>query len=487
MNVLVKTPLDLLFAYQRRWYDDHARFKCGVWSRQTGKDFTQGGEIVSDCHWLDTGDKRTALNATTWMIAAPSERQSLESLGKVREWSEAFDVAVADYQEDRDAPGTLLKSGTIIFSNGSRVIAVPGRADTVRGMSCNLALTEFAFFDDPDATWRAVLPSITNPLRGGQKKVRVISTPNGKTGRGARFFKIVDENLLNPKAGRKQVWSVHKVTIEDAVKDGLPVNIEELRAAIDDNEAWAQEFMVEFLDGSAVLLPYDLISLAESPDATLSCDPALFAAGAGSHPMELYCGIDFGRSSDPTVCWTLDRVGPLLVTREVLVLQSMSTPDQEAILNSRVAAARLTSLDYTGPGIGLGDYLAKTHNKFDPTAHEFGKVDLVTFTPGIKRLIFPRLRRAFEAPTSVRIPIDVDVREDLHAYQQTFTGGQFTYSAPRTVSGHSDRCTALALALKAADSMTVMPFKPTPFGGRRSSAMRARRASHVSAREEVFA
>lgn len=268
MNIIVKTPIDLLFKYQRRWYDDHARFKCGVWSRQTGKDFSEGGEIVSDCHFLDDGQKRTALNSTTWMIAAPSERQSLESLQKVHEWSDAFEVAVADYQEVRDAPGTLLKSGTIIFGNGSRVIAVPGRADTVRGMSCNLDLTEFAFFDDPDATWRAVLPSITNPLRGGEKKVRVISTPNGKTGRGARFFKIVDENLLNPKAGRKQVWSVHKVTIEDAVKDGLPVNIEELREAIDDNEAWAQEFMCEFLDGSAVLLPYDLIQLAEWPRPT---------------------------------------------------------------------------------------------------------------------------------------------------------------------------------------------------------------------------
>lgn len=471
MTAIVKSPLDLLFSYQRKWYDDRARFKCGVWSRQTGKDFSTSGEIVADCHWLADGAPRTALNATTWMIAAPSERQSLETLAKVKEWGEAFEVAVANYQEDRDAPGTLLKSGTITFGNGSRVIAVPGRPDTVRGMSCNLALTEFAFFDDPDATWKAVLPSITNPLRGGEKKVRVISTPNGKTGRGARFYKIVDENLLNPKEGRKQVWSVHKVTINDAVAAGLPVNVEELRVAIDDNEAWAQEFLCEFLDGSAVLLPYDLIALAESPDATLACDPAIFApTAAGQHPLELYCGIDFGRTSDPTVCWTWERVGSLLVTREVLVLANMSTPDQEAILTSRVKAARLTALDYTGPGIGLGDYLVKTHRRWKPEDHEFGKVDLVTFTPQVKRLLFPRLRRAFEAPTSVRVPIDVDVREDLHAYQQTFSNGQFSYDAPRTKAGHSDRCTAAALGLKAADSMVGASAPPR-------SAPRARRAS----------
>ena len=32
---------------------------------------------------------------------------------------------------------------------------------------------------------------MTNPLRGGEKKVRLISTPNGKSGPGARFYKIM--------------------------------------------------------------------------------------------------------------------------------------------------------------------------------------------------------------------------------------------------------------------------------------------------------
>ena len=48
---------------------------------------------------------------------------------------------------------------------------MPGRPDTVRGKSANVILTEFDFFDDPLATWRAILPSITNPLRGGEKKI----------------------------------------------------------------------------------------------------------------------------------------------------------------------------------------------------------------------------------------------------------------------------------------------------------------------------
>jgi phage FluMu gp28-like protein len=42
------------------------------------------------------------------------------------------------------------------------------------------------------------------------------------------------------------------------------------------------------------------------------------------------------------------------------------------------------------------------------------------------------------------------VREDLHAMQQVVTNGQYNYWAPRTREGHSDRCTALALAVRAA-------------------------------------
>ena len=70
--------------------------------------------------------------------------------------------------------------------------------------------------------------------------------------------------------------------------------------------------------------PYDLIATAESASATVSCDPAIYRG----NKLGLRLGIDFGRTNDPTVCWTLERVGDVLVTREVLVLRNMSVPDQ---------------------------------------------------------------------------------------------------------------------------------------------------------------
>lgn len=447
------TPRSILLPYQRTWSDDLSRFKAGVWSRQTGKDFSSAEEIVSDC---------LQRKKTQWLIGAPSERQSLETLAKCREWAEAYKLAIESQVEVNETtdPGALLKSSEIIFANGSRVVAVPGRPDTVRGFSANVLLTEFAFFEDAEATWRAILPSITNPLRGGEKKIRVISTPNGKAG---RFFKIVDENLLNPQPGRKMSWSVHKVTIHDAVRMGLPVDIEQLREGMDDAEGFAQEFECEFLDSSNVLLPYDIIALAESADASefIGGD---FWQGSGS---QIFLGIDFGRTNDPTVCWALEKVGDVLVTREVLVLKGMSSPAQQAALAMRIKRASRVCFDYTGPGIGLGDYLVKDHKRWRPEAHEFGKIELCTFTLGFKREIFPKLRRAFEAPVKLRIPISKTVREDLHEMRQIVKNGEYTYAAPRTADGHSDRCTALALAVRAAGKASG-PFssKSIPRGER---------------------
>jgi len=429
-----KDPRSLLLEYQFADFHDRSRFKASLQARQTGKDFTGEGEAVEDC-LLRPG--------TDWMIAAPSERQAVDSLDQGKIWAEAFDLAIKSYEIERESlhPQSLLKSAEIVFDrNGSRMRAVPGKPDTVRGRSANIYLTEFDFFENPAATWRAILPSITNPLRGGEKKVRLKTTPNGK---GSAMHRIWT------KEDRRMRWSRRIVTIYQAVLMGLPVDIEQVREALDDPEGWAQEFECEFLDSSNVLLPYDIIALAESADAHEFADPAFWDASGGP-PVVL--GIDFGRTNDPTVCYALERVGDILWTREVLCERGISTPDQETMLHKRITRASRVCFDYTGPGIGLGDYLVKAHGEWAPEQHKFGKIELCTFTPGLKREIFPKLRRAFEAPVKLRVPISIAVREDLHAMKQIVRNGEYSYAAPRTAEGHSDRCTAIALALRAAGS-----------------------------------
>jgi phage FluMu gp28-like protein len=80
------------------------------------------------------------------------------------------------------------------------------------------------------------------------------------------------------------------------------------------------------------------------------------------------------------------------------------------------------------------------------------------------------------------VPISIEIREDLHAMQQVIRNGEYSYTAPRTAEGHSDRCTALALAVRAAASQAAGFFIPERFqGSRYSKAMSARGSRAVMA------
>lgn len=445
------SPLDLMLSYQRAWKEDDWRFKIGLMARQVGKDFSMGGEGVASIYEQEI----QKLKHAGWLLAAPSERQSLESLEKWKEWTEAFQLAVADVIEEREDPRnseSLLKSSTIVYPHGSRVIAVPGKPGTVRGFSMNVAATEFGFFEQPDETLRALMPSITNPLRGGLKRIRLISTPNGA---GTKFHELCTKAVKRgtPQwdafvaAGAKGLWSLHKVTIHDAVAQGLPVDIEELRAALNDPEGWAQEYECEFMDTAGVLLPYELIALCESQSASMVAPSDYWAATQRPFPIDL--GIDFGRKKDLTVCLAAEKIADMQIVREVLELRAMSTPDQVDHLRPRIRAARRVALDYTGPGVGLGDYLVKEFGEWRPEADKFGKVELCTFTNALKVDIFPKMKMAFEA-RRLAVPVSREFREDLHSVYRIVTpGGSVSYGAPHTNDGHADRCTALALCVRA--------------------------------------
>ena len=428
----------MLLPYQRTFNDDKARFKTGVFSRQTGKSTITAHEAAEAC--LTNPED-------LWVVMSAGERQALEWHSKLHDWADCYRIAIEDYAEDRAFAEALLAKSETRFANGSRVVSIPANPMTARGYSANFILDEFDYHDDQDAVWRAVYPSITNPMGGSlsgrfralrdgrqtltvERRMIVVSTYNGKR----KMWSLMQD----------PTWSRHKVTIHDAVAQGLPVNIEELKAGLNDPEAWAQEYECEPMDSSNVLLPYDLIAMAESAEAT-----EFNTVPDSGHGNPIFLGIDFGRQNDPSVCWMLERIGDVNWTREVLVLEKMDTPSQQEILRSRVRAAQRVCFDYTGPGIGLGDYLAQEFGEWKPQEHRFGRIELCNFSAPFKRELFPKFRRAFEAPTSIRIPISREIREDLHAMRQIVTNGSYNYWAPRTRDGHSDRCTAGALAIRA--------------------------------------
>jgi phage FluMu gp28-like protein len=411
----VLSPVDLLLPYQRKWFDDRARFKMGMWSRQTGKSFANAAEIVADCQ-LNSG--------AMWVVLSVGERQALEWMQKGRQWTEAFDLTIKSYDEFRDHKEALINSAEIKYDNGSRIVAIPANPATARGYSANLFLDEFAFHERPDEIWKAIYPSISNPLKG-KLKLRISSTPNGK---GNKFYELWTKN---------NSYSKHLLTVYDAVAQGLPLDPEELKAAIDDPDAWAQEYLCEFIDSTSILLPYELIAGCESDQAAM--DEAVLDKPAGS---QIFCGVDIGRKKDLTVCWTIEKLGDVCWTREVLCLERMPFADQLDILCTRIAAADRAAVDSTGIGAMIAEELARKFGTY--------RVSECQFSAAFKGEIMTHLRRMFE-DRAVRIPVNRTVREDLHSLQKiTSQTGGVKYSAPRTDDGHADRSTALALALHAA-------------------------------------
>jgi phage FluMu gp28-like protein len=150
-------------------------------------------------------------------------------------------------------------------------------------------------------------------------------------------------------------------------------------------------------------------------------------------------------------------LGDVQQTVEVLEMDRTPTPEQVERLRPRLRKVRRVCLDYTGPGVGLGDYLAKEFGEYDPARHKFGKIELCNFSNTLKMEIFSKLRMAFEK-RGLRVPVSRAIREDLHSLNRVSTpAGQITYRAPHSADGHADRCSALALAMRATGGSVRRP------------------------------
>ena len=436
-RTLQASPFDLLLPYQKRWVSDSARFKIWLKSRQIGGSLAAAFEVVADA--IQSG--------SDWIILSAGERQALEFMEKVHRVGQIFCDAIEQRTGKPCRPET--KASQIRFPNGARVLALPANASTARGYSANLVLDEFAFHQDPAEIWRAVFPIITNPLRGNLK-LRIVSTP---AGRNNKFHDLWSE---------APDFSRHKTSVYDAVEQGLALDIDELKANLADPDGWAQEFECQFMEHSTQVFPHDLVTSCEFPmtddrgpksrsrimrrfegtGSRFALEQGDLELTAHPTPHPLFVGIDIGRRKDLTVAWTLERKNGILWTREIQILDKMPFPEQEALLTERVSRARYIAIDATGIGGPVSEHLARRLGQF--------KLDAVNFTSDRKRELFSRAKKAFQAQ-SVRIPKDDRLRDELASIQRIVTPqGLVKYSAARTRDGHSDRATALALALHAA-------------------------------------
>lgn len=412
----------LLYRYQRSWISDPARFKLGKFARQTGKTFTTTLETVDDAFASAIAERRTR-----WVILSRGERQAKEAMDEgVKRHAKAYGLAFTETDYDwKSEVGTSFRAMEIDLPHGSRITALPANPDTARGFSANVFLDEFAFHKDSGAIWKALFPVISAGW-----KLRVTSTPNGKSG---KFYEL--------DTGKDELWSRHSVDIYQAVADGLPRNIDELRAGIADEDAWAQEYELKYLDEASAWLSYELITSCEDPGAG---DPAGYQGGP------CFVGRDIGRRNDLHVIYVFEQIGDVLWERERVEQKRATFADMDEEFDRIMRTYRVARacIDQTGMG----------EKPVEDAQRRYGsRVEGVLFTGPNKLIMATAGKERFEDRT-VRIKEgDPALRSDLHKLRKIASAT----GAPRFVAerddDHADRTWAAFLGINAASTAYQEP------------------------------
>lgn len=420
----------ILYDYQKRWLQDDSRFKVAMFARQTGKTFTTTLEIVLDCMAAEARGEKAR-----WVILSRGERQAKEAINAgVKVHLDAMGVA-CEIMEVPFKEDTTINALEVIFPSGSKITALPANPDTARGFSANVFLDEFAFHQDSREIWKALFPVISAGW-----KLRVVSTPNGK---GNKFYELMTD-LSNTE------WSRHQTDIYQAVADGLPRNIEQLRKGLNDEDAWAQEFELKWLDEASSWLSYDLIDSVESPLAGL---PEQYAGNP------CFVGVDIGVRNDLFVIWVVEMVGDVAWTREIIALKRASFAEQDAELDRIFTTYHVirACIDQTGLG----------EKPVEDAKRRFGeyRIEGVIFSQASKMMLATLGKEAFE-DKRLRIPQgDKALRDDLHKLKKvTGANGQPRFIAESDSAGHADRTWACFLALYASTNVqqSVRPLARKP-------------------------
>lgn len=415
-----KQPAIQLFNYQKQWLLDRERFKIAMFARQTGKTFTSTLEIVDDCFEVESRGGRTR-----WVILSRGERQAKEAMEEgVKKHCRAYNMAVQEIEgEFKGSNGERFTMLDVVLPGGSRITALPANPDTARGFSANVFLDEFAFHQDSRKIWTALFPVISNGW-----KLRITSTPNGK---GNKFYELMTDKKL------ADVWSRHVVDIHRAVADGLPRNIEEMRAALNDEDAWAQEFELKWLDEASSWLSYELINDVEHDQAGR---PDLYTGGP------CFVGVDIGARNDLFVIWVVEQVGDVYWTREIITRKRAPFHEQDALLDDVFARYRVLRccMDQTGMGEKPVEDAKRRHGSM--------RVEGVIFGTASKLTMATRGKEVFQ-DMQIRIPLgDTELRNDLHKLQKIAgPTGAPRFVAESDSAGHADRTWACFLALIASD------------------------------------
>lgn len=464
--------------YQLAWLDDTSTVKFWEKSRRIGADYVESyAALVS---------RLAGLNPRDYWYSSADESAAVEQCLYTKRWAELFNLVAEEVEgvELIDGSEQRVMSLTLPEINGRRVrmsfmTSSPNRFRSKGGDVC---LSEFAHHKAADEMWKAAAPTAT---RGGT--IAVISTHNGEH---SEFHRLIGQARTTAE-GRGRAGdlaaSIHRVTIDDAIEQGIVENINEhqrtaftresfrahLRSLCGDDDRWNEEYLCIPSAQSASFFPTVLLRECVGREVpTPTNDLGRFLADIDARvrklqPSAINMGCDVGRKNDRFVIWAWGRCGTQRVPMGALVYHGRDFADMETALNAVMGAmfgsdggglaVRRVCIDATGLGMQLAERTARRWR---------GRAEEVTFSAAVKEDIFTRVRAGLEERTVV-LPDDAAVLADFTAIRREVTkAGNSRYSAEANEHGHADIATAAALGLMADETgRAMMRFVDLAAGG----------------------
>lgn len=263
--------------------------------------------------------------------------------------------------------------------------------------------------------------------------------------KGNKFYELMTAD--------DDTWSRHHVDIYQAVEMGCPRDIDLLRAGMADEDAWAQEYELKWMDAATAWLDYELIASCEASDA---------GARGGYTGGMCFVGVDIAARNDLFVIWVVELVGDVLVTREIIAKRRITFAEQDQLLADVIQRYHVVrvAMDQTGMGEKPVEDAKRRHGE--------DRVEGVLFSAARKLDLATEMKQRFQ-DRRVHIPAgDTVLRADLHAISAVTgpTGIRRLVSDGET-DGHADRFWALALACgSAVTQYQAYSYRPVPKGTR---------------------
>jgi phage FluMu gp28-like protein len=383
-------------------------------------------------------------------------------------WARFLKVAAENIGEQIIEDEKRLTALVLRFATGCCIYSLSSHPNALVGKHGHIKLDEFAAHENQRMLYRYAMPCTTWGYQ-----LSILSTHRG---RDSVFNQIITEITQKQNPMR---WSHYRVTIHDAIAQGLVEKINEksgrndshddflanLRAKCIDEEQWLQEFCCVPADESSAFITYDMLHACESPGCMkppsylfsgCAGDSAADSSHSSNNPTILssrsfYVGVDVARKDHLCVIDVGERIGDVVWDRLRIELQNKTFTEIEDELWPllELPQVKRCCIDATGLGMQLAER-AKAR---------FGwKVEPICFTQSMKEELAFTLRCAFEDRT-VRIDPDPKLRADLRAIKKEVTSaGHIRFVAEsddgpqggRHASGHCDRFWAKALRHHAA-------------------------------------